>query len=98
MLIGSPWLPYSPRWLMSKDRFEEAEAVLKRLHDRKGESNHETAIKEFYQMRKQLEQDRAVKASISTFEVFRTAANRKRALIVAAMWVLGVVTGPRLRC
>ncbi|KAK0288290.1 hypothetical protein LTR35_003764 [Friedmanniomyces endolithicus] len=94
MLIGSPWLPYSPRWLMSKDRFEEAESVLKRLHDRKGESNHETAIKEFYQMRKQLEQDRAVKASISTFEVFRTAANRKRALIVAAMWVLRVVTRP----
>ena len=45
MLAGSPWLPYSPRWLMQKDRFEEAEAVLKRLHARKTEHHDETAVK-----------------------------------------------------
>ncbi|KAK3060488.1 hypothetical protein LTR53_020093, partial [Teratosphaeriaceae sp. CCFEE 6253] len=65
MLAGSPWLPYSPRWLMQKDRFDEAEAVLKRLHDTKEDQHHEMAIKEFYQMRKQLEQDRRIKATTS---------------------------------
>ena len=48
---------YSPRWLMQKDRFDEAEKVLKRLHVKNGEQHHETAIKEFHQMKKQLEND-----------------------------------------
>ena len=36
-------------------------------------------------MRKQLEADRLIKATISRFEVFKTPSNRKRALIVAVM-------------
>lgn len=70
---------------MQKGRFDEAEAVLERLHYRKTEQHHETAIKEFYQPRKQLEHDRAIKAKISRFEIFKTAPNRKRALIVTVM-------------
>ncbi|EMC98190.1 hypothetical protein BAUCODRAFT_23006 [Baudoinia panamericana UAMH 10762] len=93
MLAGSPWLPYSPRWLMMKDRYEEAEAILKRLHARKGEDNHQTAIKEFYQMKKQLEHDRQVKATISRFEVFKTAPNRKRVYVVASMMWFNMFTG-----
>jgi len=93
MLAGSHWLPYSPRWLMMKDRFDEAEAVLKRLHARAGDEHHETAIKEFYQMKKQLEHDRRIKATISRFEVFKTPSNRKRALIAAAMMWFNMFTG-----
>ena len=85
MLVGSPWLPYSPRWLMQKSRFDEAEAVLKRLHARKTEQHDETAIKEFYQMKKQLEYERQIKADISWYEVFKTPSNRKRALLVTVM-------------
>jgi Sugar (and other) transporter len=32
LLIGSPFLPFSPRWLMSKGREEEARANIARLH------------------------------------------------------------------
>lgn len=32
LLIGIWWLPYSPRWLMQKGRFDEAYQVVKRLH------------------------------------------------------------------
>lgn len=93
LLAGSYWLPYSPRWLMQKGRFEEAEAVLKRLHSHKGDTLHEQAIKEFYQMKKQLEQDRAIKAKVSSFELFKTASNRKRAAICAAMMWFNMFTG-----
>lgn len=93
MLAGSPWLPYSPRWLMMKQRYEEAEAVLKCLHARKEDEHHETAIKEFYQMKRQLEHDRQLKATISPFEIFKTPSNRKRALIVAVMMWFNMFTG-----
>jgi len=95
MLAGSHWLPYSPRWLMQKSRFDEAEAVLKRLHARKGEEHGAMATKEFYQMRKQLEYERQIKAKISPFEVFKTPSNRKRALIAAVMMWFNMVSGPR---
>ncbi|KAK5211553.1 Quinate permease [Exophiala xenobiotica] len=32
LLIGSPFLPFSPRWLMSKGRDEEARTTIARLH------------------------------------------------------------------
>lgn len=70
---------------MQKGRFDEAEAVLKRLHAIKGELHHEKAIKEFCQMRRQLEADRAIKAKVSRFEVFKTPSNRRRVYIASAM-------------
>ena len=33
LLIGVAFLPYSPRWLMSKDRNDEARAVISKLRD-----------------------------------------------------------------
>ena len=83
LLIGSPWLPFTPRWLMQQGRFEEAESVLKRLHSRKGELLPEQAIKEFTQIRKQLELDRQLQGNRarSYFELFKTPSNRKRLLV-----------------
>lgn len=78
---------------MQKGRFDEAEAVLKRLHSRKGDEHHTQAVREFYQMKKQLEHDRAIKERISRFEVFKTASNRKRAAIAAAMMWFNMFTG-----
>jgi hypothetical protein len=81
LLIGSPFLPYSPRWLIMKDRNEEAHEVLKRLHMMKHDSRDTLARKEFYQMRKQIEADRQIKATASKLEIFKTPANRRRALV-----------------
>ncbi|KAI9710317.1 MAG: hypothetical protein M1820_002812 [Bogoriella megaspora] len=80
LLAGSYILPFSPRWLLQQDRQEEAFAVLKRLHVSKEDPDGKEASREFFQMRKQLELDRRIKAKPGAFDVFKTPANRKRAL------------------
>lgn len=87
LLLGSPWLPFSPRWLMMNSRNDEAHEVLKRLHRTKGDPHDTLARKEFYQMKKQVELDRQIRSTTSRYEVFRTPANRRRALVAfLLMW------------
>ena len=87
LLVGSPWLPFSPRWLIMQNRFEEAHDVLIKLHAVKGDPHNSIARKEFYQMKKQVETDRLITANTSNFELFKTAPNRRRALVgFLLMW------------
>jgi MFS family permease len=59
MLIGSlVVLPFTPRWLISQDRFEEARAVLARIHSDEGEDYID---QEMIQIREQTALDRSFK-------------------------------------
>lgn len=70
-----------------QDRFDEAHEVIKRLHRTKGDPRDSLARKEFYQMKKQVELDRQIKTTTSRWEIFRTPANRRRALVgYLLMW------------
>ncbi|KAK5257344.1 hypothetical protein LTR40_009634 [Exophiala xenobiotica] len=72
---------------MMRDRFDEAHEVIKRLHRTKGDPHDILARKEYYQMRKQVELDRQIKATTSGFEIFKTPANRRRAIVAfVLMW------------
>jgi len=87
MLIGSPILPYSPRWLIQKGRKSEALAVLRRLHKRADEVHDEYARREFIQMVKQVEYDSKLKADNGRFHIFKTRPNLHRALVsIIVMW------------
>ncbi|KAK1509059.1 hypothetical protein CABS01_08289 [Colletotrichum abscissum] len=87
LLAGSFMLPYSPRWLMRKGRFEEAHIVLKRLHASNDEASIERVAKEFHQIRRQVEQDQESQDGIVWYELLRTAPNRKRTIIaMILMW------------
>ena len=87
LLLGSPWLPFSPRWLMMQGREEESHEVIKRLHRTKGDPHDNFARKEYYQMKKQVDLDRQINATTSRFEIFKTAPNRRRALVgFLLMW------------
>jgi hypothetical protein len=77
-LPGSPWLPESPRWLLEQDRPEESFAIIQRLHRTKKDTADRESKKEFYQMRKQFEQDLETNKNASVWNLFKTAPNRKR--------------------
>jgi len=93
LLLGSSFLPFSPRWLLQQDRPEEALAVLKRLHTSKEDPQGHEAAREFYQMRRQLELDRSIKAKTGAFEIFKTPSNRKRALFAFFFMFGNMFTG-----
>ena len=57
LLIGSSWVPRSPRWLVSKGKLEEAKAVLKRLRQSPDDPNDLVAEEEFFQISEQLKLD-----------------------------------------
>lgn len=59
MLVGSLMvLPFTPRWLVSQDRFDEARAVLARIHSDEGE---EFIDQEMIQIREQTALERSYK-------------------------------------
>lgn len=90
LLIGSPWLPRSPRWLLSKDRYDEAWEVFRRLRESPSDPESLVAKEEFYQTREQIQLEAHVRADLGQsvwLAVFTKASYRKRMLIgFLAQW------------
>ncbi|KEF63824.1 uncharacterized protein A1O9_01802 [Exophiala aquamarina CBS 119918] len=61
LALCSPWIPESPRWLLTKDRREEAWNIVRRLHGGDGDDPKllQFAREEFYQMTEQVRVDAA---------------------------------------
>jgi hypothetical protein len=55
LLIGSPWLPESPRHLVANDLQDKAFVILKRLHHVPGDEEDTLAREELYQIQQQLD-------------------------------------------
>ncbi|KAF2877281.1 general substrate transporter [Massariosphaeria phaeospora] len=93
LLVGSPWLPESPRHLMANDRFDEGLRILRDLHRMPGDEDDILAKEEFYQIRQQLELERREGLREGWVQgwvvLFRRKSYRKR--LILGFLTLGLV-------
>lgn len=76
ILSGLYWMPESPRFLLSKDRSEEARSVLLRMHSGPDDPDHEVARREFYQIKKQIRLDAQFETSY--WSIIKKSSMRRR--------------------
>ncbi|OQU97883.1 hypothetical protein CLAIMM_03754 [Cladophialophora immunda] len=91
VLAGIYWMPESPRYLLSKDRTEEAWQVVQELHSTKDDPEKEFAKREFYQMRRQIEFDSRLPSSY--LDILKRPSLRRRALMTILLEVCNQSSG-----
>jgi MFS family permease len=65
MLLGSWWIPESPRWLLQRHQTEKAMHILSGLHYSPEDVNHTAAIEEADNIRRQFEIDETMPQGIT---------------------------------
>jgi hypothetical protein len=91
LLLGSYWLPFSPRWLLERERDEEAFEIVKRLHSSSGQDDVELRM-EFDRMREQIRYDNAVNVR-SVRELVTKKSYRKRLALAITVQVFTQLSG-----
>lgn len=83
LLLGSPWLPRSPRWLISKGKLDEAQHVLIKLRESQEDPDNLVAKEEFFQTKEQirLEAEKMAQYGNVWKAVFKKKTYRKRMAI-----------------
>jgi MFS family permease len=91
LLCIMKWLPESPRWLISKDRSDEAMDILRKLHTSVDDPNHQYAKIEFHQMKRQHELAKGLPCS--WMAMVKRPSYRKRCIIAFMLPVVLYSTG-----
>jgi hypothetical protein len=90
MLIGSYWMPSSPRWLVMKGRHDEALEVLRLMHG--SDSDDDTFyLREYHQIKSQLELENGQHEGI--WGIIRNRRYWRRASMPVIFYFLLVCTG-----
>ena len=80
LLVGSPWMPESPRWLCAKDRSSDAFEVLCKLHHTPEDAEDALARSELQQIVAQLQLERQETEHVNWKVAFSKKSFRKRML------------------
>lgn len=94
-LIFIWWLPESPRYLVNKDRNDEALLVLSKYHA--GGNIHDAIVQfEYQEIKQTIQMDRGADRASSYLDFFRTKGNRWRLAIIVSLGIISQYSGNAL--
>lgn len=89
------WIPESPRYLVNKDRHEEALAMLTKWHGG-GDVNNATVQFEFREIKETIRLEKDADRATSYLDFFRTKGNRWRLAIIVSLGIISQYSGNAL--
>jgi len=89
------WIPESPRWLMSKDRPEDALRTLAK-HHAGGDINNTTVQFEYREIRDTIKLEAVARKTTGYMDFFKTKGNRWRLAIIISVGLISQYSGNAL--
>jgi hypothetical protein len=86
------WVPESPRWLISKERYDEALNILAKYHAN-GDRDNITVQFEWQEIKETLRLEYVAKKSSSYLDFMKTKGNRYRLMLLVAMGIISQYSG-----
>ncbi|KAK9371937.1 general substrate transporter [Lipomyces chichibuensis] len=94
LFLGLFWLPYSPRWLASKDRWDEALAVIAFLRTGENDINDPLVLAEYREIEDQIRMEYDCESN--SFQELLSKKMRMRVFLSSALHICSQLTGANL--
>ncbi|KAI6779244.1 uncharacterized protein J7T54_007771 [Emericellopsis cladophorae] len=89
------WIPESPRWLMSRERHEEALGILAKYHAN-GDTTNATVQFEYKEIKDTISLEYQAKKTSSYLDFLRTPGNRYRLMLLISLGIISQYSGNAL--